>query len=215
MDEYFLTKKVVEIILNNLNDHFVKCLVNLSIKERYKDNMMLIIGIYELINTYFTTRRNDILSSCIKYTNKSYYLHLSDSLFRLIQNHLANTNVNNRYLFINDLITKYNNPIIPFSSITRNITANARTRFNSGVSYANYANYANKGDEDGEGDEGGEGGEDGECGECGEGDESKKLISKDAGSLFKGAYDRLKASKALRVDMKDIELNNINKSDLL
>ena len=203
MDEYFLTKKVVEIILNNLNDHFVKCLVNLSIKERYKDNMMLIIGIYELINTYFTTRRNDILSSCIKYTNKSYYLHLSDSLFRLIQNHLANTNVNNRYLFINDLITKYNNPIIPFSSITRNITANARTRFNSGVSYANYANYANKGDEDGEGGEGGEG------------DESKKLISKDAGSLFKGAYDRLKASKALRVDMKDIELNNINKSDLL
>jgi len=212
MDEYFLTKKVVEIILNNLNDHFVKCLVNLSIKERYKDNMMLIIGIYELINTYFTTRRNDILSSCIKYTNKSYYLHLSDSLFRLIQNHLANTNVNNRYLFINDLITKYNNPIIPFSSITRNITADARTRFNSGVSYAN---YANKGDEDGEGNEGGEGDECGEGNEGGEGDESKKLISKDAGSLFKGAYDRLKASKALRVDMKDIELNNINKSDLL
>jgi hypothetical protein len=204
MDEYFLTKKVVEIILNNLNDHFVKCLVNLSIKERYKDNMMLIIGIYELINTYFTTRRNDILSSCIKYTNKSYYLHLSDSLFRLIQNHLANTNVNNRYLFINDLITKYNNPIIPFSSITRNITANSRTRFNSGVSYSNeYRGY--------EGDKCSED----ESRECDDDDGDDKHIAKDAGTLFKEAYNTLKTNKRGQRNLKDIELSNLNKSDLL
>jgi hypothetical protein len=199
MDEYFLTKKAVEIILDNLNEHFIKCLVNLSIQERYADNMKLIIGIYELVNTYFTTRRNDLLSSCIKYTNKSYYLHLCDSLFRLIQNYLANANNNNRYLFINDLITKYNNPIIPFSSITRNITANSRTRFNSGVSYANeYRGY--------EGDKCSEDEEEGIDGEH---------ITKDAGTLFKDAYNTLKTNKRGQRNLKDIELSNLNKSDLL
>jgi hypothetical protein len=47
MDEYFLAKKAVEIILENLNDHFVKCLINLSIQERYTSNIKLIIGIIE------------------------------------------------------------------------------------------------------------------------------------------------------------------------
>lgn len=203
MDEYFLTKKAVEIILDNLNDHFVKCLVNLSIQERYAENMKLIIGIFELVNTYFTTRRNDILSSCIKYTNKSYYLHLSDSLFRLIQNHLANANANNRYLFINDLITKYNNPVIPSSSLTRNVKENTRTRFNSGISYANeYRGYeSDKCSED-------------EDGESGAGDAGKH-ISKDAGTLFKEAYNTLKTNKRGQKNLKDIELSNLNNSDLL
>ena len=196
MDEYFLTKKAVEIILDNLNDHFVKCLVSLSIQARYADNTKLIIGIFELVNTYLTTRRNDLLSSCIKYTNKSYYLHLSDSLFRLIQTHLTINN-DNKYLFINDLITKYNNPIIscvpcvPSSSITRNVNDNTRTRFNSFVNYAN---------------------------DSSDNDEEDNKETKDAGTLFKGAYDRLKASKTLRIDMKDIkdiELSNLNKNDLL
>jgi hypothetical protein len=208
MDEYFLTKKAVEIILDNLNEHFIKCLVNLSIQDRYADNTKLIIGIYELVNTYFTTRRNDILSSCIKYTNKSYYLHLSDSLFRLIQNHLANANINNRYLFINDLITKYNNPIIPFSSITRNITTNTRTRFNSGVSYANeYRGY--------EGDKCSED-ESRECDdEEGDGNGDGEHIANDAGTLFKEAYNTLKTNKRGQKNFKDIELSNLNKSDLL
>ena len=190
MDEYFLTKKAVEIILDNLNDHFVKCLVNLSIQERYADNMKLIIGIFELVNIYLTTRRNDILSSCIKYTNKSYYLHLRDDLFRLIQSHLSTTN-DNKYLFINDLITKYNNPIIPCSSIKRNLKETTRTRFNSFVSYSN------------------------ECSDNDEDRDNQIRDTKDAGSLFKDAYDRLKASKSSRIDMKDIELSNLNKTDLL
>ena len=196
MDEYFLTKKAVEIILDNLNDNFVKCLVSLSIQARYADNTKLIIGIFELVNTYLTTRRNDLLSSCIKYTNKSYYLHLSDSLFRLIQTNLTINN-DNKYLFINDLITKYNNPIIscvpcvPSSSLTRNVNDNTRTRFNSFVNYAN---------------------------DSSDNDEEDNKETKDAGTLFKGAYDRLKASKTLRIDMKDIkdiELSNLNKNDLL
>lgn len=197
MDEYFLTKKAVEIILDNLNEHFVKCLITLSIQEKYTENMKLIIGIFELVRTYLSTRRNDILSSCIKHTNKSYYLHLSDSLFRLIQTHLA-TSSNNKYLFINDLITKYNNPTIPCvpcipsSSITRNVKENTRTRFNS---FVNYANDSSNEEED---------------------TDNQIKNTKDAGALFKGAYDRLKASKTLRIDMKDIELSNLNKgSDLL
>jgi len=190
MDEYFLTKKTVEILLDNLNDHFVKCLVNISIQEKYADNMKLIIGIYELVSTYLTTRRNDILSSCIKYTNKSYFLHLTDSLFRLIQTHLLTAN-DNKYLFINDLITKYNNPIMPCSSIKRNITETTRTRFNSIIGHSN------------------------ECSDNDEDTDSHATNTKDAGTLFKDAYDRLKVKKSFRIDMKDIELSNLNKTDLL
>ena len=109
MDEYFLTKKAVEIILENINDHFIKCLVSLSIHERYADDTKVIIGIIELLKTYMETRRNDILSSCIKYTNKSYYLQLSDNLFRLIQSHLT---ITKRFVFLFDLIDKYNYPVI-------------------------------------------------------------------------------------------------------
>ena len=154
--------------------------------------MKLIIGIFELINTYLTTRRNDILSSCIKYTNKSYYLHLSDNLFRLIQSHLyLSTTNDNKYLFINDLITKYNNPFIPSSRIKRNFKETTRTRFNSIISHTN------------------------ECSDNDEDIDNHITNTKDAGSLFKGAYDRLKESKSSRIDMKDIELSNLNKSDLL
>jgi hypothetical protein len=45
MDEYFTTKKAVEIILENINDHFVKCLISLSIRERYADDSKAILGI--------------------------------------------------------------------------------------------------------------------------------------------------------------------------
>ena len=62
MDEYFLTKKATEIILNNLNDHFIKCLISLSVQERYTENMRLIIEIVELIRTYLATSRNYLLS---------------------------------------------------------------------------------------------------------------------------------------------------------
>lgn len=189
MDEYFLTKKATEIILDNLNDYFIKCLISLSVQERYTENMRLIIEIVELIRTYLATRRNDILSSCIKYTNKSYYTQLSDSLFRLIQNHLINTNELNKYIFINDLITKYKDPFIPnldsTTGITRNFKNTYRHRFNTTI-------------DDNEDDNN---------------DNSYKTedqyITKDAGTLFKEAYNKLKINKTCR-NNKDIELSNIS-----
>ena len=199
MDEYFLTKKATEIILDNLNDHFIKCLISLSVQERYTENMRLIIEIVELIRTYLATRRNDLLSSCIKYTNKSYYTQLSDSLFRLIQNHLTNTNEINKYIFINDLITKYRDPFIPnldsaTTTITRNFKDTVRHRFNTTVnSYDNDDtdnNYDTYKTDD-------------------------QYIAKDAGTLFKEAYNKLKINKTLHSKNKDIELSNIsiNNSD--
>ena len=192
MDEYFLTKKATEIILDNLNDHFIKCLISLSVQERYTENMRLIIDIVELVKIYLTTRRNDLLSSCIKYTNKSYYTQLSDSLFRLIQNHLTNTNEINKYIFINDLITKYRDPFIPnlnsaTTAITRNFKDTVRHRFNTTVnSYDNDDtdnNYDTYKTDD-------------------------QYIAKDAGTLFKDAYNKLKINKTCR-NNKDIELSNI------
>ena len=115
MDEYFLVKKTVEIILSNLNDNFIKCLISISIDDKYTYNIKLILGIIELVKQYMHTRKNDILSSYIKYTNKAYYISLSDSLFTLINNHLLNRNEprEHKYIFINDLLSKHKNPIIP------------------------------------------------------------------------------------------------------
>ena len=159
MDEYFITKKVVEIILENINDHFIKCLVSLSIRERYADDTKIIIGIIELLKTYMETRRNDILSSCIKYTNKSYYQQLTDSLFRLVQSHLT---IAKRYVFLFDLIDKYNNPVI---SINNNDTS----EYNADI------------------------------------DDDRRLLSqsttKDAGTLFKEAYYKLKKTKDIELQM--------------
>lgn len=170
MDEYFITKKVVEIILENINDHFIKCLVSLSIRERYTDDIKVIIGIIELLKTYMETRRNNILSSCIKYTNKSYHLQLTDSLFRLVQSHLT---IAKRYVFLFDLIDKYNNPVI---SININDTSeyNEYNEYNTDI------------------------------------DDNRRLLSqsttKDAGTLFKDAYYKLKKTK-------DIELQMLKEKD--
>lgn len=199
MDEYFLAKKAVDILVENLNDHFVKCLINLSIQERYTSNIKLIIGIIELIKGYLNMRKNDILSSCIKYTNKSYYIHLCDSLFRLLHNHLVSnvsTEMNeNKFVFITDLINKYNNPIVanpnannPISISTSTIIRkdNIRNRFNSIIS-------------------------------C----DTDNEDTKDAGTLFKEAYDLRKKHRASHnnSDMNDIELKEIrikqNPNDLL
>jgi len=179
MDEYFITKKAVEIILANINDYFIKCLISLSVQERYADDIKVIIGIIELLKTYMETRRNDILSSCIKYTNKSYYLQLTDSLFRLIQSHLTIA----RYVFISDLISKYEHPVM----ITR--------RFKEDATINRFC-------EDREDREGGEGGE------------TLQVPVKDAGTLFKDAYYKLKHTKdkAKGTSMKattDIELQII------
>lgn len=199
MDEYFLTKKATEIILDNLNDHFVKCLISLSVQERYTENMRLIIEIVELIRTYLATRRNDLLSSCIKYTNKSYYIQLSDSLFRLLQNHLNNTKELNKYIFINDLITKYRDPFIPnldlATTIKRNFKDTIRHRFNTTINDNNDSNnyndnYNNYNDNYNN-------------------DKEDQYITKDAGTLFKEAYNKLKTNKERESNMKDIELSNI------
>jgi hypothetical protein len=208
MDEYFLAKKAVEIILENLNDHFVKCLINISIQDKYTSNIRLIIGIVELIKGYLNMRRNDILSSCIKYTNKSYYIHLCDSLFRLLHNHLiSNESIEmneNKYVFIMDLINKYNNPIVanpnPISistpascKITRNFKDGSRNRFNSSI----YNDEADEAYNEYVAD-------------------TTANITKDAGTLFKDAYNLRKQNRTAN---KNIELEEIkiqqNPNDLL
>jgi len=218
MDEYFLAKKAVEIILENLNDHFVKCLINQSIQDKYTSNIKLIIGIVELIKGYLNMRRNDILSSCIKYSNKSYYIHLCDSLFRLLHNHLVsneNTEMNeNKYVFIKDLIDKYNNPIVPAipisistsasCKITRNFKDGSRNRFNSSI-------YSDEADE-----------ADLEYNEYVA--DTTANITKDAGTLFKEAYNLRKQHRTANnssmkakdnyIELEEIKINQ-NSNDLL
>ena len=200
MDDYFITKKAVEIILENINDHFIKCLVNLSINDRYTNDIKLILGVIELLKTYMETRRNDILSSCIKYTNKSYYFHLTDSLFRIIQGHLAitknNHHLNIRYAFITDLIDKYNNPLIA-NGITRNFNNNTRTRFNSYVA--------------GDAGDGGDANEAGYAGYVSDNDENKDsalLPAKDAGTLFRDAYYKLNKTRNKEFELQKIEVKS-------
>jgi len=106
MDKYFKTKRAVEIILDNVNEHFIKCLTYISNDQKYVYDIKLILGIVELLQTYINTRKNDILSSCIKYTNKSYYISLRDNLFSLIHNFLLNNAYHNTNAFINDLVYK-------------------------------------------------------------------------------------------------------------
>jgi hypothetical protein len=221
MDEYFLAEKAVEILLENLNDHFVKCLINISIKDKYTSNIRLIIGIVELIKGYLNMRRNDILSSCIKYSNKSYYIHLCDSLFRLLHNHLVSnesTEMNeNKYVFIKDLIDKYNNPIVPVPAnpisistqasckITRNFKDGSRNRFNSSI-YSDEADEAEFVYNEYVAD-------------------TTANITKDAGTLFKEAYNLRKQHRTannnsgMKDKDKDIELEEIkinqNSNDLL
>jgi len=216
MDDYFITKKAVEIIQANINDHFVKCLITLSINDRYTNDIKVILGIIELLKSYMETRRSDILSSCIKYTNKSYYLHLTDSLFRLIQGHLTFAKYNNqtiKYVFIADLIEKHNKPIFANAPhITRNFNDNnSRTRFNTC---------------------GADAGEDGEGGDAtaaaaaasdykADDDEYKDgaLLapqgSQDAGTLFRDAYYRLNKTKNNK-NAREFELKIVgNGNDLL
>lgn len=198
MDDYFVTKKAVEIILENINDHFIKCLVNLSINDRYTNDIKLILGVIELLKTYMETRRNDILSSCIKYTNKSYYFHLTDSLFRIIQGHLTTTKHNNhlniKYAFITDLIDKYNNPVIA-KGIARNFNNNTRTRFNSYVA--------------GDAGEAGDANDAGYAGYASDDDENKDsalLPTKDAGTLFRDAYYKLNKTRNKEFELQKIEV---------
>jgi hypothetical protein len=219
MDEYFLAKKAVEILLENLNDHFVKCLINISIQDKYTSNIRLIIGIVELIKGYLNMRRNDILSSCIKYSNKSYYVNLCDSLFRLLHTHLVSnesTEMNeNKYVFIKDLIDKYNNPIVPVPAIpisistpasckiTRNFKDGSRNRFNSSI-YSDEADEADFAYNEYVAD-------------------TTTNITKDAGTLFKEAYNLRKQHRTANNNSgmkdKDIELEEIkinqNPNDLL
>ncbi len=170
----------------------------------------LSLGIIELLKTYMETRRNDILSSCIKYTNKGYYLQLSDNLFRLIQSHLTvakQFNQTTRYVFISDLIDKYNHPVISMTSSTSAITREykediARNRFNS--------QYIG-----------------GEAYEVGEADASHTSPAsqashashtKDAGTLFKEAYNKLKHTKEFelqRMEIKNSNSSNSGSADLM
>jgi hypothetical protein len=210
MDDYFITKKAVEIILENINDHFVKCLITLSINDRYTNDIKLILGIIELLKTYMETRRNDILSSCIKYTNKTYYLHLTDSLFRLIQGHLTFAKYNSsqtcKYLFITDLIDKYNNPVFANTAtpltpqhITRNFKDNiSRNRFNTTCVDGETAAAAVADDD-----------------EYKDGALIYTEASKDAGTLFREAYYKLNKIKNNR-NAKEFELKMVgNSNDLL
>jgi hypothetical protein len=114
----------------------------------------------------------------------------------------------NRYVFISDLINKYTNPIVPTNPIfistptqascktTRNFKDGARTRFNSSI-------YSDETEEAYEAD-------------------TTANIMKDAGTLFKDAYNLRRQNRAANnSDMKgkDIELEEIkikqNPNDLL
>jgi hypothetical protein len=219
MDDYFITKKAVEIIQANINDHFVKCLITQSINDRYTNDIKVILGIIELLKTYMETRRSDILSSCIKYTNKSYYLHLTDSLFRLIQGHLTFAKYNNqtiKYVFIADLIEKHNNPVFANAPhITRNFNDhNARNRFNTCVAAA-----AGEDGDDGTGAAAGAAA----AGDYKADDDEYKdgaLLSpqgsQDAGTLFREAYYRLHKTKTNNKNAREFELKMVgNSNDLL
>jgi hypothetical protein len=137
------------------------------------------------------TRRNDILSSCIKYTNKSYYISFVDNLFILINKHLTNTNEKqeHKYIFITDLINKYNNPIIP--NYPKGDEENdLRQRLNTLVSNSRSPYVTTKED------------------------------AKDTGALFREAYYSMKNKKSRvgDINMVDIELNKLdlhNNSDLI
>jgi hypothetical protein len=182
MDEYFIAKKAVEIILENINDHFIKCLINLSINDRYTGDIKLIISIVEYLKTYMVTRRNDILSTCIKYTNKSYYLQLSDNLFRLIHAHLTITIRTSKNVFIDDLINKYSTPsVASLATLYTNIKDDdsddvpidkfARKRIDT---YSGFSGYIPEYVPD---------------------TPESQDASQDAGTLFKCAYDRLKNTR--------------------
>jgi hypothetical protein len=221
MDDYFITKKAVEIIQANINDHFVKCLITLSINDRYTNDIKVIIGIIELLKTYMETRRNDILSSCIKYTNKSYYLHLTDSLFRLIQGHLTFAKYNSqtiKYVFIADLIEKHKNPIFSNAAtlppITRNFKDNnSRNRFNTcGAAVADAADAG----EDGEDAAAAAGDYKADDDEYKEGSLLSPQGSQDAGTLFRDAYYRLHKIKTNNKNAREFELKMVgNGNDLL
>jgi len=186
MDEYFITKKAVDIILENINDNFIKCLINLSINDRYVSDIKLILGIIEYLKKYMETRRNDILSSYIKYTNKAYYLQLTDNLFRLLHTHLTITIRTSKNLFIDDLINKYSTPSVA-------------TLYNNIMDDSSYA---------------GVGSLDGGLPDDTIDRFARKRIdtfigvspednnAKDAGTLFKDAYDKLKNTKSLARNAK-------------
>jgi hypothetical protein len=186
MDEYFIVKKTVEIILSNLNENFIKCLINISIQEKYTHNIKLIIGIIELIKSYMNTRKNDLLSSYIKYTNKSYYISLNDNLFVLINNYLLNTNEKqeHKYIFITDLINKYNNPIIPNYS-KKDEETDLRQRLNTLVNNSKNSYVTTKEE------------------------------AKDTGTLFREAYYNMKNKKSKNgdINMVDIELKGLDLSN--
>jgi hypothetical protein len=118
----------------------------------------------------------------------------------------------NKYVFISDLINKYTNPIVPANpifistptqascKITRNFKDGARTRFNSSI-------YSDETEEAYEADEA---------------DTTTANIKKDAGTLFKEAYNLRRQNRAANnssMKNKDIELEEIkikqNPNDLL
>jgi hypothetical protein len=109
----------------------------------------------------------------------------------------------NKYVFISDLINKYTNPIVPTNpisistqascKITRKFKDGARNRFNSSI----YSDEADEAD-------------------------TTANITKDAGSLFKDAYNLRRQNRAANnsgMKNKDIELEEIkikqNPNDLL
>jgi hypothetical protein len=123
----------------------------------------------------------------------------------------------NKYVFISDLINKYTNPIVPIvpanpifistptqasCKITRNFKDGARTRFNSSI-YSDETEEADVADEADEAD-------------------TTANIMKDAGTLFKEAYNLRRQNRAANnssMKNKDIELEEIkikqNPNDLL
>jgi hypothetical protein len=186
MDEYFITKKAVDIILENINDNFIKCLINLSINDRYVSDIKLILGIIEYLKKYMETRRNDILSSYIKYTNKAYYLQLTDNLFRLLHTHLTITIRTSKNLFIDDLINKYSTPSVAtlYNNIMDDSYYAGVGSLDGGLPDDTVDRFVRKRIDT----------------FIGVSPEDKN--TRDAGTLFKDAYDKLKNTKSLARNAK-------------
>jgi hypothetical protein len=186
MDEYFITKKAVDIILENINDNFIKCLINLSINDRYVSDIKLILGIIEYLKKYMETRRNDILSSYIKYTSKAYYLQLTDNLFRLLHTHLTITIRTSKNLFIDDLINKYSTPSVAtlYNNIMDDSYYAGVGSLDGGLPDDTIDRFARKRIDT----------------FIGVSHEDKN--ARDAGTLFKDAYDKLKNTKSLARNAK-------------
>ncbi len=101
MENYFLTKKIVGILLENLNDDFMRCLRQVHMNEKYdENNKQLIHTIINEIQQFLSKHPNDITFG-LNGKYKEDYVMLQRSLTGLMSNYLQNKD--NDKVFITEL----------------------------------------------------------------------------------------------------------------